>query len=259
MIDHRYKPKWLPQVNAPYEYVVGGLNKDGIEYEEGEVHPSELKPLQGIISYEKVGDMGDELDPIWLSINNEILDGHHRYGKALIINKPIKYIKLKLNYKDAARALNKIQDIHEYENNEDLEEVVSQDIINMKNDPNIDDEMGQKLLSDNKGKKVRLEAYRKNKVVENSPTGNFFTQQKRDGYKKYTIDFDNLLDASDFGVDKFERGELPTYKLLKIIVPDVNVKYPFDKQAAINKTVANVLKKLGYDGVKYGDIMIQSF
>ncbi|MFW5847549.1 MAG: hypothetical protein ACOCVF_01335 [bacterium] len=252
-------PAWLPQVNAPYEYVVGGLQKDGIEYEESEVHPTELKPLQGIVSYEKIGEMGDELDPIWLSMNNEILDGHHRYGKALTLDKPIKSIKIKLNYKDAARVLNKIQDIYDYENNEELEEVVAQDILNMKNDPNIDDEKGQKLLSDNKGKKVRLEAYRKNKVVENSPTGNFFSPKQRDGYKKYVIEFDNLLDVSDLGIDKFERGELPTYKVLKVIIPNVNVNYPFDKQAAINKAVASVLKKMGYDGVKYGDMMIQSF
>src|SRR5208283_712218 len=131
MIDMRYKPKFLPQLNAPYDIVLQKLDEEGIDYNVIEIDPNKCKPSQGVVIADEVYNANvDDNNPIWVDNELNILDGHHRFIKALLDNVPIKAVKLELNQKDACRVLNKIQDIYEYEQAHNLEEVESQDAIN---------------------------------------------------------------------------------------------------------------------------------
>ena len=48
MINMRYKPYFLPQINMPYEDVLSELDKESIKYEFIEINPKELNASQGI-------------------------------------------------------------------------------------------------------------------------------------------------------------------------------------------------------------------
>src|SRR5208282_4998590 len=150
---------------------------------------NKCKPSQGVVIADEVYNANvDDNNPIWVDNELNILDGHHRFTKALLDNVPIKAVKLELNQKDACRVLNKIQDIYEYEQAHNLEEVESQDAINYYDN---NSESGEKnsntfldsLEEDNlalqteettKNKKT-IVAYRKEPIKENSVVGNFFT------------------------------------------------------------------------------------
>ena len=112
MIDMRYKPHFLPQVHAPYDYVTQKLEEEGVDYTNVEVDPNELKPLQGIVFSDDVGGVSvEDNKPIWISSDLQVLDGHHRMVRALLDELPIKAIMVNGNYKDACRILNKIRTI----------------------------------------------------------------------------------------------------------------------------------------------------
>lgn len=281
MIDSRYSPNWLPQINAPYQHVFNALKEEGIKYLIQDVNPKKLKPSQGIISLDKVSEMDvNGLKPYWISEDDYVLDGHHRHGAALSNELPkTKVIKIKLPAKDAIRVLNKIQDIYEYETTkESLQtEVVAQDVLNDQQDSDFSgflenavlDDPTQEILHsgleivDNKSNKKSMEGYRKKEIKENSESGNFFAVKPIDGYIKYDIEFENLLDTNEFGLT-FSGEEAPTKKLAAIWFPNLDFKKIAQKIGAdetklINRAVSDKAKKLGFDGVKYGDIIIQGF
>jgi len=274
MIDMRYKPYHLPQVNAPYIYVLNKLKDDKIKYKKGKIDPNELSPMQGLVSLEKIADMEDT--PIWISQENKILDGHHRYAKALTKQTPISYFQIMLPALDAARALNKIQDLYEYETQHQLEEVVNQDQVNVLNSPETQDYLSaigdeanesKEFLNSGANEKVgrerkKLFAYRKDPINEKSSIGNFFSVKPIDGYTKYEIEFDNLLDTNKLGLQAFNGNPIET--LSKVWFPHINFKeiakkYKTNPEHLINRTIAEQAKKMGFDGIKYGDIIIQGF
>lgn len=278
MIDLRFKPPWLPQVNAPFTYTLGMLDNEGIDYKYMQADPEELFPSQGIVAQDKISEIDiDNMKPIWISKDNKILDGHHRYVAALSRNLPIKCIKVMLSQKDAIRILNKIQDIFEYENQEEMMEVVAQDQLNLMNDADSgvstseflatlesyekEGEDEKEILHDAKTKKVS--GYRKKDINEKSSVGNFFSLKECEGYNKYDMEFDNLLDTNDMDL-VFKNNMSPVAVLCFKWFPNID----FEKIAAennvkpesiINRAVAEKAKKMGYDGIKYGDIMVQGF
>jgi hypothetical protein len=271
MIDMRWKPRHLPQVSAPFEIVVDRLNNSGIDSEQIDVNPEELNPMQGITYSDHVSDFDpNEMSPIWISKDNDVIDGHHRYVSALNANQPIKCIKISLNGKDGARELNKIQDIYEYEEQRNLEEVVLQNVINQENDQDagIDENDFLKMLEEatienlpETGNQQTVFAYRDKPISENSVVGNFFMLEPVDGYNKYEIDFENLLDTNDLGID-FKSGQKPPHILAKNWFPNIDFEslsqpfgIPVDNLK--NKAVAEKAKSLGYDGIKYGNTIIQ--
>ena len=88
MIDMRYKPRFLPQISAPYDVVLEKLDEEGVGYDIVEVDPNELEPLQGITFSDEVEKVNtDDMNPIWMSENNRVLDGHHRMVRGLLDNK----------------------------------------------------------------------------------------------------------------------------------------------------------------------------
>lgn len=268
MIDMRYKPHFLPQVHAPYDIVLQKLDDEGVGYTNVEVDPNELTPLQGIVFSDEVGHVNvDDMNPIWISSDMQVLDGHHRMVRALLDEIPIKAIMIKLNHKDACRMLNKIQDIYEYEQSQGLEEVESQDAINFyREDENQflnsleEDNVALQTETPTKNQKTII-GYRKDPIKENSVVGNFFTLKPVDGYDKYEIDFENLLDTNALGVT-YKDGQEPVDILAKSWFPNINFEKLSTKHNApsINlktKAVAEKAMKMGYDGIKYGDTIIQ--
>jgi hypothetical protein len=283
MIDIRYKPSWLPQMNAPLSYILGKLKDEGVSFKLIRISPKNLKPSQGIIFSDKVSDIDpNNIPPIWSSKDHYTLDGHHRHGSSLSNNAPfIKSIEIDQNRDDAARTLNKIMDIYEHEitlsldNN--VDEVVGQDIINDRNDPNRDtnsflDQLeaevkdGQQIIHDDKvvgGKKKTVKAYRKDPIKENSPVGNFFSLKPIDGYKKYEIEFNSLLNTNDMELI-YRPDKNPIFILAKVWFPNVKFsniakKFEVDETILVNRVIVEKAKQMGYDGIKYGDIMIQGF
>jgi hypothetical protein len=279
MIDLRYKPMWLPQVNSPFNYTLDMLDKEGVEYKFMQADPDELEPSQGIVAQDKVSQIDMEnVQPIWISKENKVLDGHHRYIASLSRGIPIKCIKIMLAQKDAIRTLNKIQDIFEYENQEGIMEVVAQDQINVMNDPDSDfnnggfldtlrsesedEEDNREMLFDDTPKKTKtVSGYRKNKINEKSAVGNFFSLKPVDGYNKYDIEFDNLLNTNDLDL-QYKSDVNPVSVLANNWFPNIDFKkiakkFEVSPDSIINRAVAEKAKEMGYDGIKYGDIMIQ--
>ena len=268
MIDMRFRPSYLPQVSAPYNIVLQKLDDENVDYDVIEANPEELNPSQGITFGDEVGNVNlDDLNPIWINNDLKIIDGHHRWLKSLSNNKLLKAVKLNMEFKDACRLLNKIQDIYEYEQQQGLEEVEMQDTINYYGDD--ENQFLNALEEDNNNieyetpntNQQTIIGYRKDPIKENSSVGNFFTLNPVDGYSKYQIDFDNLLDTNALGVT-YKDSQEPVDILAKIWFPHVNfekISKQYDMPVANlkNKAIAEKAMKHGFDGVKYGDKIIQ--
>jgi hypothetical protein len=172
--------------------------------------------------------------------------------------------------KDASRVLNKIQDIYEYKK---AQEGLEFDVLNNVEDEDfityleseLDDPTKEFLHSgmkkvDGKNKK-KVKGYRKDVINEKSNSGNFFSVKPIDGYIEYEIEFNNLLDTNDFGLS-YSKEEAPTMKLAKIWFPNFDFekladKLEVDQGKLINRTICEKAKKMGYDGIKYGDVILQ--
>jgi len=269
MIDMRYKPRFLPQVHAPYDYVLQKLDDEGVDYKSIEVDPNDLTPLQGIVFSDEVGGVSvDDMDPIWISSDMQVLDGHHRMVRALLDEIKLKGIQINMNHKDACRILNKIQDIFEYEQSQGLEEVEVQDTINYYGDDenqflnSLEEDNAETEDEENPNKNTKtIIAYRKAPIKENSVIGNFFMLKEQPGWDKYEIDFENLLDTTGMGV-AYKDGQEPVDILAKSWFPNVNFekiskKYDVPAINLKNKAVAEKAMKMGYDGIKYGNEIIQ--
>ena len=275
MIDTRYKPSWLPQVNAPYIYVLNKLKDDGIKHKVGNIDPNKLQPMQGLVSLDKISKISlDNIKPIWISKDKKVLDGHHRYGAALSNGIDIPYFQIMLPSLDAARVLNKIQDIFEYEDKLRVEELTHTTSVNNLNEPEmvdylsaIEEEMkdDQEILhsgaEDKVGKKKRkIFAYRQQPINEKSPIGNFFSVKPVDGFTKYEIEFDNMLDTDKIGLHS--HGQNPIELLANAWFPNIKFdkiakKYKVKSDNLMCRAIAEKAMKMGYDGIKYGDIIIQ--
>ena len=279
MIDMRYKPYFLPQVNAPYEAVMKKLDEEDIGNAMEEIGHEDLQPMQGIVFSHEVGKFDEEeMNPIWVSKDNEIVDGHHRFLKSLMADKPIKCIKVDLNGVDTARVLNKIQDIYDYEKQQgfeeapeqEIEEVLGQGAINLNNEIDAGFETEEEdteqfidiveMSDEPKGDGCKVIAYRQKPIMEDSVIGNFFMLTQQPGFDKYEIDFENLLDTNDLGLDV--TGKNPTDMLAKTWFPNVDFEnmgksnqHSPDKLK--NKAIVDRAKQMGYDGIKYGDMMVQ--
>ena len=272
-ITLKYKPSHLPQVSAPYIYVMDQFKKDGVKTKMGKIDPNELQPSQGLVSLDKISDIDpNNLQPIWTSMDNKVIDGHHRYGCALSHGVDLPFIQIMLPQLEAIRALNKVQDIYEYEEKQRLEEIVAQDQINALNEPEVQDYLSTLQMEMNEieppsdgaekvGKKKRtVKAYRNKPVNDDSPIGNFFSVKPQDGFTKYEIEFDNLLETDKIGLPS--NGKDPFIVLTDAWFPNIK----FDKIAKKHKVNPNNLRykaifekamDMGYDGIKYGDIIIQ--
>jgi hypothetical protein len=228
----RYKPRFLPQVSAPYTIVLQQLDNEGVTYNVEKVDPNLLNVSQGVTLSDEVGEceLSDD-NPIWVANDDKVIDGHHRLVKAIVSNEPIMIVRVLLDYKDACRVLNKIQDIFEYEQMRGLEETTNNEVINDENGNNYDDdseflssleENNSQIQNENPAKNEKMIiAYRKEPIKENSVVGNFFLLEPIEGFSKYQIDFDNLLDTNELGI-AYKDSQNPIDILAKIWFPHVN-------------------------------------
>jgi len=266
MINMRYKPRFLPQVSAPYTIVLQKLDDENVDYTVTEVDPNDLQPLQGITFSDDVENVNiDDKNPIWVSNDMEVIDGHHRMVRALLDGLKLMAIKINLNSKDACRVLNKIQDIYDYEKSQGLEEVEAQDAINFYGDD--EDQFLNTLEEDNTDVQAEkpntnqqtIIGYRKDPIKENSANGNFFITNPIGGFDKYQIDFENLFDTQASGV-AYKDGQNPIDILSKIWFPHVNFealgeKYDTTAENVKYKAIAKKAKSMGFDGIKFDTII----
>jgi hypothetical protein len=273
MIDMRHKPYHLPQISMPADLVVGKLDEEDIDYDYLQVDPKDLNPSQGFTFSDDVGQVKlDDKNPIWLDQDNNVLDGHHRWVRAMLDGVPLTAIKIDMNSKDACRLLNKIQDVYDYTEQQRMEEVVEQDVLNANNQANggvTYNEFLSALEENNAGVEAEnpskndqsIIAYRREPIKENSVIGNFFTLTPVEGFTKYQIDFENLLDTNDLGIE-YKDSQIPAEVLAKAWFPHVNFEklgeqYNVPPINLKNKAIAEKAQHMGYDGIKYGDTLIQ--
>lgn len=275
MIDMRYKPPHLPQISAPYQIVLEKLRESDVDYQLIEVKPEELETSQGVVFSDEVARMElDDTKPIWVSENLSVLDGHHRWVKALSTNTPLIAVKINMNDRDACRLLNKIQDIYEYEQLHGLEEVRGlQNTINTENSIDSDGSSRMDFLSimEDANSQIQMseptlnpktvQAYRKDPIKDNSSVGNFFLLKPVDGFDKYEIEFDNLLDVDELGVS-FKTDQEPVDIVAKFWFPNINFEklaeaYKTTSNNIKNKAIAEKARRMNYDGIKFGESYIQ--
>jgi len=258
----QHRPSYLPQVNAPFDIVIDKLGAEGVNGRIIDINPSILKALQGITFSHEVDDanIDDDENPIW--INNElfVLDGHHRLVKSLYAGKKtIKAVLVDLDHKNACRLLNKIQDIYDYDQQKEAE---NSNVPNSFLD-SIEGTIEEADIDGDSMNVVKLIGYRKDNFKDNSTNGNFFTLSPKEGMKKYEIEFDNILDTDKLGVS-YKSSQNPVDVLARIWFPHVNFN-AISQENNISefnlkcKAIAEKAKKYGFDGIKYGEILIQGF
>lgn len=273
----RISPKHLPQINMPIDIILNKLDDDDINYEYVEINLDDLNASQPFtLSDDVYNTIIDDNSPIWIDNDNNIIDGHHKWVKGFTDNIKIPIIQINLGFNESCRVLNKIQDIYEYEQAHNLEEVEDQDAINYydnnsesgKENSNTfldsleEDNLALQPEGEETGKNTKtIIAYRKEPIKENSVVGNFFTLSPVEGFDKYQIDFDNLLDTQSLGID-YKDGQEPVDIIAKSWFPHVNFEklgeqYNIPSINLKNKAVAEKAMKMGYDGIKYGDKLIQ--
>jgi hypothetical protein len=257
---------YLPQIRASLNYVLDKLDDEGVKYELIlDFDLNDLMPSQPFVLSDTVSNVNITDPLIWISENKRILDGHHTWMRCWLDDISVKVVEIKLNTNNACRILNKIQDIYEYEQSMDMEEVVSQDAINYYGDDENqflkELENSNQELNDGEPNTKAIIGYRKDPIRENSVVGNFFLLKPQEGFDKYEIEFDNLLDTNALGVT-YKDGQEPVDILAKSWFPNINFEKISSEQdiPAINiknKAVAEKAMKMGYDGIKYGNTLIQ--
>jgi trans-2-enoyl-CoA reductase len=77
------------------------------------------------------------------------------------------------------------------------------------------------------------------------------------------MEFNNILDTDDIGVI-LHPDSSPANSLAKSWFPNIEFdkvakKYNVRPDSIMNRAVSEKARKLGYDGIKYGDVLIQGF
>jgi ParB-like chromosome segregation protein Spo0J len=98
----------MPQIsNHEQSDVIRSLKEEGIECELLKLFPEQIRHSQSKVNKEKVRSIirdvlsGKSIPPIFISEDNFVIDGHHRWIAFKIINEPIKCIKIGLPQKEA--------------------------------------------------------------------------------------------------------------------------------------------------------------
>lgn len=278
------KPMWLPQMRCGVEYVKNELNKQGVKHGMVKVPPKELIPLQKNVKKSKVEyfkemvDSSQPIEPMYVSDDNSILDGHHR--AFALMNDPLVShavcFKIYLDVKDSARVLNKIQDKYDFETNFNPE---SDDVLNFDSfkgseqfhNFDIDSNLGSTQVKEepidetmdfstvkNNPKTVTL--YKSKEINTKAKTGDFLIpEQKKNFNHKYDIQFENLYEIKDEEIKDFASPiEYIVEKWFKgINMKEESVKHALTQEIHTYRQINEKAKKLGYDGIKYGTKFVQ--
>lgn len=105
--------KFMPQIaNHEQNDVIRLLKDEGIECELLKLFPDQIRHSQSKVNKDKVRSIindiraqragsGKSIPPIFISSDNAIIDGHHRWIAYKILNEPIKCIRIALPQKEA--------------------------------------------------------------------------------------------------------------------------------------------------------------
>lgn len=295
----KQKDIWLPQVSAPVDYITKELSENGIKHNLVDVKPKELIPLQKnvsrskVIEYKKKIDENQEVLPIAISDDNEILDGHHRcyaFMQDPSIN-TVKCLKIYMDFKDCARILNQIQDKFDFINGNLMDDDVlsfstytepnfitnpksnTSPIMNTSSDVNTETikpitdvaeelSLEEELMDYNnvRNNKKTLLLYKNKPLDQKARTGDFLNQTKERGHKhEYNIDFDNLFEIED---NEISRYKSPIDCILEkwfngMNLKEESVKNLMTQEVYAYRIINEKAKKMGYDGIKYGDKLVQ--
>lgn len=263
-VDTSIKPIWLPQMKADKGFVLKELDNMGVKYSITAKKPSELKPQQKSINTETVDyfnsqiDSKQPIDPIYVSQNDDVLDGHNRlfsYKNNPMVDN-IVCIKIMLDVADAARVLNKVQDKF------DWEQGLNNDGINVQAPVSVNEPVIIETKEEPVKNKKQMVLYRESPIKTGSKTGNFFLEKKNDKYKlENTIVFENLYEISD---EDLTNSSSPIDHVMEKFGIDSNMVKEDSAKNGIKESdyklrkIAEVGKEKGYDGIKYGSKYIQA-
>jgi len=91
--------KDMPQIKDVNEFVDDVKDK-GVKVTNATVDPDTLKPTQSYISADKVSDFDPKAvgkKPIVVSKDGRVVDGHHQWAKAVLLDKDVEVVKLDVN------------------------------------------------------------------------------------------------------------------------------------------------------------------
>lgn len=254
-----YKPTNLPQVSAPFSYVVHHLNDIGQPYEMIGANIDDIKPSQAFIDSDIVTALhdklknGEELKAMWLDKDNNALDGHHRFvANKLHNNSHVPAIRLLCDKGTAIKHLNDIQAMYDGENDSDFLNALFEDQDTSMYTP-------EKPLAT---KKETIKAFRKKPIIERSISGNFFALKEVPGYKPFEIEFMSLLNT-DIVDGKIKDQLNPPAALAQAWFPNLDFKAKAKDMGMglddfINTIVAEKARTKKIDGILYGDKLLQS-
>lgn len=257
--DNIYKPKSLPQLSAPFSYVAHELNDMGQPYELVGAPVDAVNPSQAFIDSDIVSSLvdklknGDELKAIWLDKDNNTLDGHHRHvAYSMNKNSHIPSVRMQCDRDTGIKILKEIQAKYDRENNSDFLNALKEDG---------DDRMYVRD-KDIETRKETVKAFRKNPIIEKSPSGNFFSLKEIEGYKPYEIEFESLIDSDQID-PKIKKEKNPPLALALAWFPNINIeKKAADMEMSVEEFicsfVAEKARTKGIDGILYGDKLLQT-
>ena len=250
------KNSWLPQITSDYDYIYKNLDNSQVGYKIDNFNPNELKPLTDNVNVENVRGVKDSIlnlkpvDPIFISKDNEVLDGHDRLFAFQTTPEVAKVVCVKIyaDKHDASRILNKIQDKYNWENNLDNNFTEKQE-----------DGIQESSEEETKNGKT-LTLYSNKPFTPNSKIGNLLIDKQKPSYDKaYQFEFENLLE-----IDDKECGDNPVENLAKKWFPDYD-NFKMEAARAVLTFENYVLKRIyqeavrkGFDGIKYGTRFVQT-
>lgn len=266
--DTKDNSKWLPQVEADFGYVKKQLDKDGVSYRNIRVNPKELIPLKKSVKksnvdlFEDLISKDEPIDNIYIDVDGHILDGHNR-AYAFMQNKDIDLVEcfqILLPYQDACRVLNKTQDIYDYEKNFNVDNDSLLSFDNVFSEEDISKEENDLNFEDVNKNPTELTLYKSKEINKKAKTGDFLITTKKPHFNhEYVIGFENLLEIPQEDLEGFD---LPTEAIATKWFKDKNFKDEATKQALtyevyLSRLVNQKAEQMGYDGIKYGDNIVQ--
>jgi hypothetical protein len=248
------KNSWLPQITSDYDYVYKNLDTSNVGYKIDAYDPHKIKPLTDNVNIDNIRGIkdsvlkGEPVNPIFISKDDEVLDGHDRLFAFQMTPEVSKIICVKVyaDKHDASRILNKIQDKYNWENN-------------------LDDNFQEKAndLEESEGEpknKKTLTLYSNKPFVPNTKVGNLLIDKQKPSFDKaYQFVFENLYELDDK-----ECGDNPIESLSKKWFPDYD-NFKMEAARAVLTFENYVLKRIyqeaykrGFDGIKYGTKFVQT-
>jgi len=286
------------QISAPFNNIIQGLSNDDINYELLRMNPAKLNPTKTHILGDEIKEFPENKVIYADQDNKILDGHKHFRNSIALNKPEVYVIRLRLPFDESRNILEKQQMLwdekqkNNINNNQEpftqniqepkVNEVIGQDSLNMINDKSYDDEafnddreqndISYTSTNDDKNKDEpyvdtltprgknpqTITGYRDKAINENSPIGNFFLLKPVEGFSKYEIDLDNLLDVSDYELDENKPFEELAYLWFPHIdFEKIGKEKDVDVENIYKRCISQRLQELGFDGIKYNDDLLQ--